>query len=576
MLPALEKWRLGSGRLTSRRMETDVLVIGGGCAAARAALEARAAGAEVLVVVKGAFGRCGATAFRVSDIGSFSIADGCRDPEDGPEHHFQETMDAGMGVCNPALVRVLAEDAPRVISDFERLGIPFMEENGKHLLHVACFGRRPRMHIVEGFGYPVLAKFRKEIENRNILILSHTLATDLAVRNNRCVGALALDHENQAIAIEAGSTILATGGAGQLFLHTLYPSDLTGDGYGMALRAGVDLVNMEFMQMGIGLATPKLLLGNWVWALQPKAVNRAGEPILLKYLPANVSVEECMEDKSKHWPFSVEHLARHIDIAIFRESGQQAVKKEHTVFLDARNQRDKIREDHPLLGMRFRWLLNHGVDIRSNPVAVRNYSHSFGGGVRIDSLGRSSLPGLYAAGEAAGGMHGANRVGGNMLLACQVFGARAGRNAAQEALGTRSCIPAETMDQLLAAMNEMRGKGKRESLPRIRKRIQNLFQAKLMVIRNQKWLQEALDGVRELREDLRELRTDRPRDLKQLLELRNLLDVGEVVAASALRRRESRGSHYREDFPNRDERLSCPVIVRSEAGCITLNEARPS
>ncbi len=553
------------------RVKTDVLVIGGGCAAARVALEARAKGVEVIMLVKGTFGKCGATSYRVSDIGSFSIADGCGDPDDNPEFHFQETMDAGMGMCDPTLVRILVENAPQIINDFNKWGIHFMKQNGKHLINTACFGHRPRMHIVQGFGFPVMSILKEKIFESGIQVLSKTMVAELAVHGGRCVGVLALGPQGEVIAVNAGATILATGGAGQLFRHTLYPADLTGDGYAMALRAGASLINMEFMQMGIGAASPKLLIGNWVWPLYPKVVDSEGQSIFSKHLPSGVCVEECMNDKSTHWPFSFEHSAKHIDIVVFKEVCGNG---DHPVFLDLRDKANEIPQDHPLIGMRYQWLLSHGIDIRSDLISIINYSHSFGGGVLVDSSARTTLLGLYVAGEAAGGMHGANRVGGNMLLACQVFGARAGFNAAIESRDTNAQIPSEAINRLFATLYQI-GSSKNDYVVHLRQRLKRVFWTYLMVVRNEKGLVYALDEVRDIRQNLTEPRKDRLKNLKQLLELRNLLDVGEVVVEAALRRKESRGSHHREDFPIRDEeRFGIPTVVRSVSGRIKFRKHR--
>jgi len=553
------------------QINTDVLVVGGGCAAARAALEARANGVEVMMLVKGAFGRCGATSYRVSDIGSFSIADGCDDPDDNHEFHFQETMDAGMGMCDPMLVRILVENAPRIIDDFNKWGIHFMEQKGKHLINMACFGRRPRMHIVQGFGFPIMSILKEIIFESGIRVMPDTMAVELVVHGGKCIGVLALGPREEVLAINAGATVLATGGAGQLFSHTLYPADLTGDGYAMALRAGASLINTEFMQMGIGAALPKLLIGNWIWPLYPNVVDPEGRSILSKHLPLGVSAEECMQDKSTHWPFSVEHSAKYIDIAVFNEAREN---DDHSVFLDLRDKADEIPQDHPLIGMRYQWLLSHGIDVRRGLIPIINYSHSFGGGVIVDSQGRTTLPGLYAAGEVAGGMHGANRVGGNMLLACQVFGAISGFNAAEESLDANPQIPSEAMDRLFATLHHLGGNNDKD-IAHLRQRLKRVFWTYLMVVRNEKGLVCALDEVRNIRQNLTESGKDSLKNLKRQLEIRNMLDVGEVVAEAALIRKESRGSHHREDFPIRDEEdFGLPAIVRSVSGCIQFHKHR--
>ena len=503
-------------------------------------------GADVIMVVKGKIGKSGATASRVSDIASFSIADNCNQSNDSIEDHFQETIDAGMGMCDPKLVRILVEDSLNVMADFEKWKIPFMASNEKHIVHLPCFGKRHRMHIVEGFGPPVMKILERIIIARGIKIIPHLFVVDLVVSDGKCIGAFVLGPKDETIVIEANATVMATGGGGRLFKHTLYPKDITGDGIAMALRAGADLINLEFMQMGIGIATPKLLIGNWIWKLYPDIVDIDRKSIVNKYLPDNVNIQNCFDDKSTHWPFSVENTARHIDITVFKENRCKDSKRDTRVSLDLRNRIKEIKINDPLIGMRYKWLLSRNIDLSKELIPIINYSHSFNGGVLIDEFGQTTVPGLYAAGETAGGMHGANRLGGNMLLACFVFGARAGAHAAREANKSNRIITSQSVDYFLEKVREARTKDT-GMIKILTKWIREVFSRELMVIRNEAGMKKALEKIYSIRGEFKKSKSHKNQDARKTLEFYNLLTLGEVITKAALKRKESRGSHNRVD-----------------------------
>lgn len=555
----------------SEKVTTDVLVIGCGGAGCRAALEARQAGAEVAMVTKGGFGKSGTTAYRVADTAGFNLADGLIDGEDSPQEHYKDIMEAALGMAYEGLARTLIAESLSTGEYLKKMGVHFEidPQTGNYIEVRGCFASRPRMHILKGHGEPIIRALGKAVRDSVIKIYEYIMITSLVVTDGKCVGAIGLDRDGNILAFEAKCVILATGGAGQLFSNTLTPGDITGDGYALGLKAGAELVNMEFMQAVVGTVAPtRNQLNNFVWCAKPKMVNADGEEFLYKYLPSRVTVDECLEDKSGHFPFSTRDRSRFLEIGIQKEIQAGRCSAGGGVFLDLRDITDQrvsaLSGDSPLVKV---WPLikefmaQRGFDIAHKPVEVACFAHAINGGLKIDSFGRCSIEGLYAAGETAGGPHGADRLGGNMLLTCQVFGARAGQDAARRArevdfAGLAEGIIKDEERRLMA----FSGNGA-TSIADLRSQLRELAQRTLIVIRNEQLLQEALGSLADIKTCLPQVNLSDKKQLVEFLELENLLLVGEVIATAARMRRESRGSHYREDYPELDPDMNYRLIA---------------
>jgi fumarate reductase (CoM/CoB) subunit A len=286
--------------MTPHTVSTDVLVIGGGGMAGRAAIEAKRCGASVRMVMKGEFGKSGTSAAKVAEAAGYNVADGAVDPEDNPEEHYKDILAAAAGTCDERLARIVAEDAPETLREFERMGVPFHMDGNRYLEVVGCFASRPRMHIIPGHAEPIVAAQRRETLRMGVPIHEHTMITSLLVQDGACVGATALNATGEIIVFQAGATVLGTGGAGKLFLHNLNPPDITGDGYALGYRAGAELVNMEFMQAGPSIVHPvHNTLNAWLLALTPRLTNAKHEEFLARYLPASWSVAQCLDARSE-------------------------------------------------------------------------------------------------------------------------------------------------------------------------------------------------------------------------------------------------------------------------------------
>ena len=554
-------------------LDADVLIIGSGGAGCRAALEAHDAGARVLLVTKGEFGKSGTTAFRVADTAGYNMADGVVDPRDNPKSHFEDIMQAALGMAYEELAWILAREAPSTAPYLENLGVEFEKDSttGRYIEVTGCFATKPRMHLLRDHGERIIRGLIPEIIRRRITVVEQTAIFRLLVRDGQCVGAVGINREGSPVVFRAKAVILASGGAGQLFKYTLTPKDITGDGYALGIRAGADLVNMEFMQVVLGTMYPtRNQFNTFLWCARPDLLNRNRKSLLKKYLPPEISADQCMEDKSRHFPFSIRDKSRFIEIAIQKEMVQSGVDPEKAAFVDLTGITDEVvnrlPKGSPLPKV---WPLvrdfysKRGLPIERDPVPIGCFAHAINGGLKINGDGQTTVKSLYAAGEVAGGPHGADRLGGNMLVTCQVFGARAGRAAAKEASKiSLTNLPQDEVNKeidRLAWLKDQKGDIQCEEL---KARIQEAMWKGVLVVRNEEGLIQTLKDLSDFKKNVQEVNIRSGSELISLLELENLLEVGKAICTAALHRRESRGSHYREDYPNIDPLWEKRILLR--------------
>ncbi|MBC7341496.1 MAG: FAD-binding protein [Clostridia bacterium] len=568
-------------------LTADVLIIGGGGAACRAAVEAAQAGAQVAMVLKGKLGHSGTTAAHVADTAGYNAADGIVDPSDAPEVHYQDIIQAGQGMANPKLAEILAFEAVPSAKYLESLGVQFERQGDRYVEVRGCFASKPRMHILRDHGTAIMNALVPLVRQLGITVVEDVTVVDLLVEDGICVGAWGIGADGQPLVLAAPSTILAAGGAGQLFKYSLAPGDITGDGYAMGYRAGAELVNMEFMQAVVGIIHPiKSQFNAFLWALHPRLYNATGEEFLSSYLPAGLTPAEAMDYKSRHFPFSVADPGRYVEIAIQKEKLAGRGSSHGGVYVDLTGIGDQdiqaLPADSPLRGVYGAvkdWLLARGVDISRLPLEVVVYAHAINGGLKIDEWGETTIAGLYACGEVAGGPHGADRLGGNMLLTCQVFGARAGRAAARRAKAATSSTKAlqskanaQAQIRLQAAFSLAGTSSGIENseiavarAKEIRHRLQEACWQGLLVVRTEPGLEALLAELDVMEDDL--TRLGQPwQTNKTLVQTANLITVARVIAAAARKRAESRGGHYREDHPYTSERFAYPLAVRAKEG----------
>ena len=549
---------------TSEILTTDVLVIGGGMAGCRAAIAAADYGGSVVLATKMPLNNGGASTFPVAEMAGYNAGD--PDIPGDVEKHYEDIVNAGQGMANPLLARILAENAPGTIAELEKWGVVFEKEGDGYYIFKSCFATSPRTHVIRGHGEPIVKAMSGQIQLRsNINVADDLTVLELDVRDGRCCGAWAIKTDRTFVHISAGAVVIASGGATQVFTRNLNPKDVSGDGYALAYDAGAELINMEFMQSGIGFSHPIVNMFNgYIWAAHPKLHNNVNEQFLGKYLPKGMTQEHVMDEHRRHFPFSSSDDSKYLEVGIQKEIRAGGGSPNRGIYADLRHLTDDyIRSINDDCGLHHMWYIardymrEKGVDLNSQIVEIAVFAHAISGGVNIDESASSTLPGLYAAGEAAGGPHGADRLGGNMMVTCQVFGKIAGENAAKWAAQNK----AATYSNMQPSEKIMQVLHKRLDNEILIKELQEINQNNLLVCRSEESLSRVLQFTEDAAHELETAKTQDGIDTDNF-RLYAMLLSSRLMAKAALQRKESRGSHFREDYPQKDSLESEPAVQK--------------
>lgn len=558
--------------MIDRTLETDVLIIGGGGGGLRAAVEAHDAGARVLVLSKGIVGKSGLTQTAVT---GFQVAFGYADSRDNPNVHYADSIRGGYGLADPELARIFTDGAIEAVQDIEAFGARFdREPDGKLIQRKLDSSQTYPRSIKKGdsLGTPIMQALRRQMNKREIPRMHEILVTRLIKDGDRVCGVVAVDFQKgELLEIHANAIVMATGGAGEMFpVHSNTP-DSTGDGYVLALEAGADLVDIEFLLMlghaVLHPATVRGVLFTFQYLLSKGArplFNSDGEPFLSRYDPEGG-----------------DNPARHIYArAIYGEVRAGRGSPHGGAFFDPGSvSMETLMEALP---SQTKYLLSFGVDM-TKPIEVGPAAHYVCGGIKIDANSQSTVPGLFAVGECSGGPHGAGRIGGNSLTEILVFGKRAGRAAAEAASLARKTIlnrdDVETeCHRVLDFLSERRS-GPRPN--QVKAQLQLVMNDHVGVVRNDDGLGTAIARFQEMqRSDLGTMALanhDRVGnyDWIEALEVSSMVRFGEAMAGAARLRTESRGAHYREDYPDLDDaNWLRNILIRREGDGFTF-EDRP-
>jgi len=566
-------------RLMVNKINTDVLVIGGGAAGARAAFEANESGAKVTLAVKGELGvmgvrGAGATGSGTprylhlfTSAGSGTVEQTPTNISDIPHQreiqgYYNRAIIAGLGIADRKLVRILTEGAPAAKEFLDKNGLVLGPSNPNN-----PHGIESNINPMPGLGN-LIRRYK------DISLMQHTMVLDLIVEDNICKGALVVGElSGELTLLKAGAVVLATGGTAQLFELNYHPTCITGDGYAMAYRAGAEIMNMEFEQMFISTVFPTVTMVPYpVWRFKPRVLNVDGKEFIQNYLPPDVTLEECLHKKTQHGPFSTRDASKYFEIALVKESIRGGANEHNAFYLEVPSE---MRKNPDLFFPEYEdWYTYRGIDFSKDFVEINTVHHCSNGGLVIDENAQTTISGLYAVGEVATGAYGADRLGGAMMTSCQVFGSRAGKNAAQTAMKRDKSIKDEQdwvqqAEQLIGIKNS---KGTQKPADIIRSLKHNAWQ-KLLVVRSKASLTDFLGEIEHIRKDLLPaVQCEDSRDLVAALELRNLVQVGEIIARAALKRTESRGSHYREDYPQQDdEQWVKAITIKNTDGGMVLS-----
>ena len=517
--------------------ESDLLVVGGGVAGLQAALEASIRGLDVTLLVKG--GGAASTWILGFNAGLERTPSG-----DTPAKFFDDTMAGGCHLNNERLAAVLAYESSTEVHRLEQLGLDFRLDDGSYPVRLAAGSRFPRtVYFEDRTGPRIISFLLSQLQARKVDIRHGITAVRLIKSAGRVVGALAIDREEGQLAVfYARATVLATGGAGNLYSFTSNPQGITGDGYALSLRAGAELIDLEFVQF-----EPFIMA-------HPPDARGFGVPTTLVADGARIHDVHGREFLPTEPDGRIKSLTKDVFSRALFEQIRDGRGTEHGgVYFDVTRLPAAKLEGYPRFLARCR---ASGIDVKENPLEVAPAHHHMMGGVQIDKDCRTSLPGLFAAGEVTGGVHGANRLAGNAATDVLVFGQRAGRFASAYALTQDRGAPAssdlrENCDQVLSLVSPHANDS--QAVEDVLVRLQQVMWEKVGIERDGAWLAEAMQEIQSLAFKLDTLRASEVRSLPALTETGNALLVAAMVAASAEIRKESRGDHYRTDYPFRDD-----------------------
>jgi len=529
--------------------EHDVLIIGAGGAGLRAAIEALAQGASVGVVCKSLLGK----AHTVMAEGGIAAAMANVDRSDDWRTHFRDTMRGGKFLNNWRMAQLHAQESPERVRELEQWGALFDRTADGNILQRAFGGHsfKRLCHVGDRTGLEMIRTLQDRGVHLGIDVYMECAITRLLKDGDRVAGAFGYWRENgRFVVFKAKSVVIATGGIGKAWRITSNSWEYTGDGMALAYDAGAELMDMEFVQFHpTGMVWPPGVQG----ILVTEAVrgeggvlrNKDGERFMERYDPERVDLS------------TRDVVAR----AIYTEAKEGRGTEHGGAYLDISHKpAEYVKKKLPSMYHQFRELAD--VDITKGPMEVGPTCHYMMGGIRVDAeSAQSNVPGLFAAGEAAAGLHGANRLGGNSLSDLLVFGRRAGLAAAAHAkqVGTPSVDDGE-VDQGTREMLEPFERSNGDSPYDVHRDLQETMQNYVGIFRSEEDLKQGLSEIQRLKDRAAKVHVDGSRLFNPgwhlARDLKSLLTVSEAVALSALERKESRGAHSRIDFPQYDEQWS--------------------
>ena len=571
--------------------EHDVLVIGAGGAGLRAAIEASAVGVKVGLICKSLLGK----AHTVMAEGGMAAAMGNVDDRDNWKVHFSDTMRGGQYINNWRMAELHAKEAPDRVRELEAWGAVFdRTKDGKILQRNFGGHRYPRLaHVGDRTGLELIRTLQDHGIHQGIDVHMEVTVISLLKDGDRVVGCIAYEREHGRFQVfKCKALVLATGGVGRAYKITSNSWEGTGDGHALAYHAGAELIDMEFIQFHpTGMVWPPsvrgILVTEGVRGEGGILKNNEGRRFMFDDIPDNYK-DQTAKSEEEGWRYTQgdksanrppELLTRdHVARCINREVKAGRGSPHGGVYLDIAwikeklpNSAEHIKKKLPSMYHQFMQLAN--LDITTTPMEVGPTTHYIMGGIRVDAdTQASTLPGLYAAGECASGINGANRLGGNSLSDLIVFGKRAGEYAAQFAKenGHGSFDNAQIEVETKRALEPFDREGG-ENPFNIQHDLQEMMQRLVGIVRVEGEMQEALVGLKKLKERAERSSVTGNIDFNPgwhtALDLRNLLTVSEAITRSAIERRESRGGQFREDHPDKDpEFAKFNIAVREVNG----------
>ncbi len=518
---------------------SDVLVLGAGLAGITAAIQAAKRGSSVILAAKGPL--FSGSSFYPGTWGLGLIGPANEDDQDDLADTIQRV---GCNMAHPELVKTLVSGIHPALRELKEEGVRLRKaDNADQREFIPCFDHKHRDWNGIEFD-SVRTVLGAKLRELGVTVLPDCEAVQLVQDGDRVCGAVML-HAGKLCYFGCGALILATGGYGSLFQHHLCTEDVEGIGQALAMDVGCHLVNMEFMQVMPGYLSPayKTVFNEKTFRFA-EFRKEDGSPLLSE------DGARILDLRSGHGPFTSRLDSKAVDLALF-----DAWKQGEPVTV---SYSDELRKNPPeFVTTYFDWLEQAKGLTMADTAQIGLFAHAANGGIQIDRDAYTGVPGLYAAGEVTGGMHGADRLGGLSTANGLVFGGIAGRSAAKAAQTAPKPIPCCEVELFRA-----------EGIPEAQTNLQKIMSQNAMVVRREDGLRKALEAVKNMESELTPCEKLNPTEAAAALRFKGRLHTAEAVLQASLLRKESRGSHYREDYPEENRAMESPILLQGGMGCV--------
>lgn len=565
-----------------KTIRTDVIVVGAGAAGIRAAIAAKEAGSNVTLLEKGDFTEGGSSFTPYAKGWGYRAA-----ILNTVEDHFRDIMDAGLDLTDKSLAKKLASESPDRFEDLKSYGIHFKREKNEELFHLTgCFGQRSYAMVANRMKN-IKCTFYNKARHCSCNILDNASVLSIRKNKDRSFSALVQRYNSSFIQVNAKSVVLATGGASSIYSCNLNQPDQVGDGYLFGLDLGAKVINMEFIQFIYGIIRPKKTLIPQALFKHIPRIFGPGEQkntFIKDYLPSGLDKEEVFKERSKHGPFSTRNISKYFDIAVFNKILKQATHLSKPsnknfgpkgVIIDLSElERTGKGETH------LKWLKRNQIDPLRDKIYIAPCAHAFNGGLHVNTEAETDVSGLFAAGEAIGGPHGADRLGGDAMAATQVFGRLAGLNAAKRSKNISSASKKHLGGDILTSLEEkfnFQSNSTGFNHKEIRNKVRSLMWKNVGIVRKRERLIETLNELKILESEFfSTVSTTSPKDLTKSVTTEIMLNMAKLITKASLMRKESRGPHYREDYPEIKSEFSNWISIKADGDSFDLSWEKPN
>jgi succinate dehydrogenase/fumarate reductase flavoprotein subunit len=547
-----------------KKLQAEVLVVGSGLSGIKVSKELADQQVDVLMVTK----------MQVASGSSFyplkaSLGTQVTKGKEDETVFLQDIENLSQGMHRHTLAEVYVKEIPERVKEYQDIGVNAKKLEGERK---ACFAEHERDIYLLSDWNQIRENVRTIFEMyENLSIMEKTIVLTLVKKDERVVGAILLDENNELIIVECKAVIMATGGFGSIYKHNLNPNDVDGSGHILAIEAGTRLVNMEYIQFIPGVTTPKYktLFGEHTLMYCDDIVGEEGNSLIDSVLPEGVSKQECLEIRSTHGPFTHSLDSKYLDIAMMKNIMEN--RNEDGFKLLYRPELYENEEEFYTVYLN--WLKERNIHLVEDEIRIAPFAHASNGGVYIDTYGRTDVNGLYVIGELSCNIEGANRLGGNSTGACMVFGKRATVDCVKY-IKTKN-VEEITENEALKHIEKMFGteRQRRETLQDnfidLDKKVHQVIDSikEIMwyhgnVVRNKESLLKALEEIRKMESTLDLGRFFEQQSTRKLtVKARNFLKLSQILLQSMLERKESRGAHYREDYPEEREKYNKRLFI---------------